>query len=55
MNPRYTSQTCLACGKRNHAKDSKYKCSCGFKIHRDILGAMNIITAPMTGAHGLSA
>lgn len=55
VNPKYTSQTCPVCGKRNHAKDRKYKCPCGFKIHRDILGAMNIITAPVTGAHGLSA
>ncbi|MGB4590461.1 MAG: transposase [Clostridiaceae bacterium] len=55
VNPRYTSQTCPVCGARNHADDRKYKCPCGFKIHRDILGAMNIITAPVTGAHGLSA
>ncbi len=55
VNPKYTSQTCPVCGERNHAKDRKYKCPCGFKIHRDILGAMNIITAPVTGANGLSA
>jgi len=55
VNPRYTSQTCPVCGTRNHASDRKYKCPCGFKTHRDILGAMNIITAPVTGAHGLSA
>ena len=55
VNPKYTSQTCPVCGARNHADDRKYKCPCGFKIHRDILGAMNIITAPVTGAHGLSA
>ena len=55
VNPRYTSQTCPACGEKNHASDRKYKCPCGFKTHRDILGAMNIITAPVTGAHGPSA
>lgn len=55
VNPRYTSQTCPVCGTRNHASDRKYKCPCGFKIHRDILGAMNIIKAPVTDAHGLSA
>lgn len=55
VNPRYTSQTCPVCGAKNHANDRKYKCPCGFKTHRDILGAMNIITAPVTDAHGLSA
>jgi IS605 OrfB family transposase len=55
VNPRYTSQTCPVCGTRNHASDRKYQCPCGFKTHRDILGAMNIITAPVTGANGLSA
>lgn len=55
VNPKYTSQTCPVCGTRNHASDRKYKCPCGFKIHRDILGAMNIITAPVIGANGLSA
>jgi IS605 OrfB family transposase len=55
VNPMYTSQTCPVCKERNHASDRKYQCSCGFKTHRDILGAMNIIKAPVTGAHGLSA
>jgi len=55
VNPRYTSQTCPVCGTRNHASDRKYKCPCGFKTHRDILGAMNIITALVTDAHALSA
>ena len=55
VNPKYTSQTCPVCGTKNHANDRKYKCPCGFKTHRDILGAMNIIKAPVTGAHGLSA
>ncbi|WP_312652555.1 zinc ribbon domain-containing protein [Proteiniclasticum sp.] len=32
-----------------------YNCHCGFKTHRDILGAMNIITAPVTGGYRLSA
>jgi len=55
VNPMYTSQTCPACGKKNHANDRKYKCPCGFKTHRDILGARNIITAPVTGGNSLSA
>lgn len=55
VSPMYTSQTCPVCKEKNHASDRKYQCSCGFKTHRDILGAMNIIKAPVTGAHGLSA
>jgi putative transposase len=34
----YTSQTCPVCGKRNR----NYRCSCGFRYHRDGLGAYNI-------------
>jgi len=55
VNPRYTSQTCPVCGARNHASDRKYMCPCGFKTHRDILGAMNIVTAPVIGGNSLSA
>ena len=55
VNPKYTSQTCPVCGKRNHANDRKYQCSCGFKIHRDILGALNIISAPVIDGNNLSA
>ena len=47
VNPAYTSQTCPDCGKRNKARDRKYKCSCGFTTHRDRLGAINIISAPV--------
>jgi len=46
---------CPICGERNHANDRKYKCSCGFKIHRDILGAKNIISAPVVDGNSLSA
>lgn len=42
VNPAYTSQTCPACGHTHHANDRNYICKCGFHIHRDILGAMNI-------------
>jgi IS605 OrfB family transposase len=47
VNPHHTSQTCPKCGKLNHARDRKYKCSCGFKAHRDRVGAMNILKAPV--------
>jgi putative transposase len=42
VNPAYTSQRCPVCGDIHHADDRKYTCNCGFQIHRDILGAMNI-------------
>lgn len=42
VNPAYTSQKCPVCGNVHHANDRNYACKCGFHIHRDILGAMNI-------------
>ena len=42
LNPAYTSQKCPVCGNVHHANDRNYTCSCGFHIHRDLLGAMNI-------------
>ena len=42
VNPAYTSQTCPICGNVRHANDRNYTCECGFHIHRDLLGAMNI-------------
>lgn len=42
VSPEYTSQKCPVCGSVHHADDRNYNCSCGFHIHRDILGAMNI-------------
>lgn len=42
VNPAYTSQRCPICGSIHHAEDRNYTCECGFHIHRDLLGAMNI-------------
>ena len=42
VNPAYTSQRCPVCGDVHHADDRNYACGCGFHIHRDLLGAMNI-------------
>lgn len=42
VNPAYTSQKCPVCGSVHHANGRNYTCSCGFHIHRDLLGAMNI-------------
>ena len=48
VDPAFTSQTCPNCSKRNKAKDRKYKCvECGFEKHRDLVGAMNILNAPV--------
>ena len=56
VNPAYTSQICPVCGKKNHAKDRKYVCSCGFRGHRDIVGAVNIRNAvPVADGNSLSA
>ena len=55
VNPAYTSQTCPSCSKRNKAKDRTYSCSCGFKKHRDIVGAMNIRYAPVVDGNSQSA
>lgn len=42
VNPAYTSQKCPVCEHIHHANDRKYTCKCGFRTHRDLLGAMNI-------------
>lgn len=55
VDPKYTSQICPVCGEKNKAKDRKYKCSCGFKTHRDRVGAINIISAPVIDGNSLSA
>ena len=42
VNPAYTSQRCPVCGSIHHASDRSYVCECGYHIHRDLLGAINI-------------
>jgi putative transposase len=39
----YTSQTCPLCGKRHKPKGRNYICDCGYKQHRDLVGAINIL------------
>ena len=55
VDPAYTSQTCPSCNERNKAKDRLYSCSCGFTKHRDIVGAMNILKAPVVDGKSPSA
>ena len=55
VDPKHTSQTCPECAERNKARDRKYTCACGFKTHRDRVGAMNIIKAPVVDGKSLSA
>jgi IS605 OrfB family transposase len=55
VDPKYTSQKCPACGKRNKANDRKYRCGCGYQGHRDIVGALNIISATVIDGNSLSA
>ena len=38
----YTSQTCPKCGIRKKPTNRNYTCPCGFKYHRDGVGAINI-------------
>lgn len=44
VNPAYTSQICPCCGEKNKAKDRQYSCFCGYNNHRDIVGAINIMS-----------
>jgi len=42
QDERYSSQTCPACNKRNKPKGRGYRCGCGFRFHRDGVGAINL-------------
>ena len=45
----YTSQTCPVCGNRKKSKNRNYHCKCGYKEHRDLHGASNILTKHCMG------
>lgn len=38
----YTSQECPRCGHRHNPRGRVYQCPCGFRFHRDGVGAVNI-------------
>jgi putative transposase len=42
QDERYSSQTCPACNKRNKPKGRGHRCGCGFRFHRDGVGAVNL-------------
>lgn len=39
----YSSQTCPHCNHRHKPTGRNYECQCGYKQHRDVVGAMNIL------------
>lgn len=45
----YTSQTCPVCGNRKKSSNRNYHCKCGYREHRDIHGARNILTKTLYG------
>ena len=55
VNPAYTSQRCPKCGNIHHADDRDYICECGYHIHRDLLGAINICNSTEVVGNRLSA
>jgi putative transposase len=42
INPYNTSKRCPRCRKLNQSTTRKYECGCGYKNHRDVVGAINI-------------
>jgi putative transposase len=43
INPRNTSKRCPKCKKLNNPTKRNYECTCGYKNHRDIVGAINVL------------
>jgi IS605 OrfB family transposase len=43
VNPHYTSRACPNCEEHNVAYKRFYECGCGYKHHRDVVGAINIM------------
>jgi putative transposase len=53
QNERYTSQTCPNCSHRHKPKGRNYRCpACKFQSHRDVVGAVNILSAYKFGEPG---
>jgi putative transposase len=49
----YTTQTCPVCGQRQKPSGRIYRCAaCGGVFHRDVVGAVNILSAHIYGEPG---
>jgi putative transposase len=49
----YTTQTCPNCGHRHKPRGRIYRCpSCGIQVHRDVVGAVNILSVFKHGEPG---
>lgn len=46
VDPAYTSQRCPKCGTLQKVRDRTYACECGFRSHRDRVGALNVLRTP---------
>lgn len=46
VDPFNTSRKCPQCAKINVSIKRQYQCDCGYKAHRDIVGALNILNSP---------
>lgn len=56
VDPAYTSQVCPVCGSKHKTKTRKYRCgTCGYHGHRDLVGAINIMHAPVSDGSSLAA
>jgi putative transposase len=52
-NEAYTTQTCPDCGARHKPKGRVYRCPfCGIQAHRDVVGAVNILSVFRHGEPG---
>ncbi|RBW68349.1 RNA-guided endonuclease InsQ/TnpB family protein [Bacillus taeanensis] len=49
VDEHFTSQTCPVCGNRKKVSYRTYQCQCGYKEHRDLHGARNILTKQLYG------
>jgi putative transposase len=53
VNERHTSQTCPNCERRHKPKGRTYRCpDCRFQAHRDVVGAVNILSRHTHGDVG---
>lgn len=53
QDERFTSQTCPVCGQRKKPRGRIYRCAaCGGVFHRDVVGAVNILSAHLYGVPG---